>query len=112
MLAALPFLIALLMALLCLSVDGLLLLKRAGFSIRQTSVTMRQRRTGRSSIPFVRGIYYLMKVSLCLLLDTLRDPWPEGKVLRERTENKLQREAASATSPAITPANPEQIEAA
>jgi glycosyltransferase involved in cell wall biosynthesis len=62
--------------------EVLLLLKRAGFAITEVPVTMRQRRNGRTSIPFVRGLYYLLKVSLCLALDTLREPWPAWRTRR------------------------------
>jgi len=62
--------------------EVLLLLKRAGFCITEVPVTMRRRRNGRTSIPFVRGLYYLLKVSLCLALDTLREPWPAWRTRR------------------------------
>lgn len=62
--------------------EVLLLLKRAGFTIAETPVKMRQRRGGRTSIPFIRGMYYILKVSLCLALDTLREPWPAWKTAR------------------------------
>ena len=37
---------------------------------------MNERRTGRSSISLSRGVFYVVKVSLALLLDMIRQPWP------------------------------------
>lgn len=59
--------------------EVILLLHRAGFSIRETPVTMRPRAAGRTSIPFLKGVFYILKVSLALLLDTARRPWPKQK---------------------------------
>lgn len=56
-----------------------LLLARTGFVVKETPVRMRQRMTGVSSISVSRGLYYLMKVGFCLLLDTCRNPWPACK---------------------------------
>jgi glycosyltransferase involved in cell wall biosynthesis len=60
--------------------EVVLLLHRAGYSICEVPVKMRHRRTGRSSISLTRGVFYMMKVSVCLLLDLVREPWPSGKV--------------------------------
>ncbi len=81
--------------------EVLLLLRRAGFTITQVPVTMRQRRTGRTSIPFVRGVYYLMKVSLCLALDTLREPWPAWRTRRDAPP--VAARAAATKEPTATP---------
>jgi hypothetical protein len=40
---------------------------------------MNLRRTGRTSIPLVRGLYYVVKVATALMLDTMRQPWPPGR---------------------------------
>lgn len=60
--------------------EVVLLLKRAGYRIEEISVKMRHRRTGRSSIGLLRGLFYIAKVTVCLLLDVAREPWPTGKV--------------------------------
>ena len=57
--------------------EVILLLSRSGYRVEEVSVSMRQRRSGRSSIPGLRGLYYVVKVGLCLVLDMLRMPWPE-----------------------------------
>ena len=54
-----------------------LLLARAGFRIEELPVHMRGRAAGRTSIPFLRGLFYVLKVGTALLLDTFRRPWPE-----------------------------------
>lgn len=60
--------------------EVILLLHRAGYRIGEVPVRMRQRRTGTTSIPFTRGLFYVLKVTVCLLLDMVREPWPQGKV--------------------------------
>ena len=59
--------------------EVILLLHRAGYSIGEFSVRMRQRRAGQSSIGLLGGVFYVMKVTACLLLDTIRAPWPHEK---------------------------------
>lgn len=61
--------------------EVVLLLRRVGFRIGEMGVSMRHRRTGRSSIGLLQGLFYVMKVTVCLLLDLARDPWPTGKVM-------------------------------
>src|SRR6476620_3108080 len=51
--------------------EVILLLHRAGYSIREFSVRMKQRRTGQSSIGLLAGLFYVMKVTPCLLLDLI-----------------------------------------
>lgn len=60
--------------------EVILLLHRAGFRIEELGVRMRQRKTGQSSIRLLAGIFYVLKVTTCLLLDLAREPWPVGKV--------------------------------
>lgn len=60
--------------------EVVLLLLRCGFRIEEVSTHMLQRTTGQSSIPLMRGLFYVAKVSVCLLLDTIRNPWPRAKV--------------------------------
>jgi hypothetical protein len=55
--------------------EVVLLLHRAGYRVIETPVEMSQRSRGRSSIGLVRGVYYVVKVTLSLLLDTMRRPW-------------------------------------
>jgi glycosyltransferase involved in cell wall biosynthesis len=64
--------------------EVILLLHRAGYAIREVPVRMRQRHTGRSSINVLEGIFYVLKVTICLLLDLVRDPWPLGRVVEHR----------------------------
>ena len=59
--------------------EVILLLHRAGYSIGEFSVRMRQRRLGQSSIGLLGGLFYVLKVTTCLLLDTVRAPWPHEK---------------------------------
>ena len=59
--------------------EVILLLHRAGYSIGEFSVRMRQRRNGQSSIGLLAGLFYVLKVTTCLLLDTVRAPWPHEK---------------------------------
>jgi len=61
--------------------EVVLLLRRAGYRVGELAVRMRHRRTGRSSIGLWRGLFYVLKVTVCLLLDLVRDPWPSGKVM-------------------------------
>jgi glycosyltransferase involved in cell wall biosynthesis len=60
--------------------EVILLLHRAGFKVDELAVRMRQRRTGKSSIGLVSGVFYVLKVTACLLLDLVRRPWPDVAV--------------------------------
>jgi hypothetical protein len=64
--------------------EVILLLHRSGFKITELGVKMRQRRAGMTSIPLMRGLFYVLKVTTALLLDMTRDPWPSGKVAAEK----------------------------
>lgn len=61
--------------------EVILLLHRAGYRVEELSVRMRHRKTGRSSIDVFEGLFYVAKVTICLLLDLMRQPWPRGRVL-------------------------------
>src|SRR6478672_10321337 len=61
--------------------EVILLLHRTGYRISELSVRMRQRLAGRSSINVMEGLFYVTKVTVCLLLDLVREPWPRGKVI-------------------------------
>jgi hypothetical protein len=60
--------------------EVILLLHRAGFRIGEVPVRMHQRKSGQSSIGLFNGLFYVVKVATCLLLDLVREPWPDGKV--------------------------------
>ena len=66
--------------------EVILLLHRAGFQIDELPVRMRQRKNGQSSISILGGVFYIAKVSTCLLLDMARQPWPSGKVTPDASE--------------------------
>jgi len=71
--------------------EVVLLLHRAGFRVEEVAVEMLQRTTGRTSIPFFRGVFYIIKVSVALLLDLLREPW-RGVISHEDTKGTKMRE--------------------
>jgi glycosyltransferase involved in cell wall biosynthesis len=60
--------------------EVILLLHRARYKVSEIPVLMRQRRAGRSSINVLQGLFYVAKVSVCLLLDLMREPWPMGRL--------------------------------
>ncbi len=62
------------------SPEVILLLHRSGYKVEEVPVSMRQRRTGSSTVSDIRGVFYVAKVSLCLLLDMARHPWDNDKV--------------------------------
>ena len=52
--------------------ETLVLLKKAGFRIAEVSVLMRERQRGSSSITPLRALYYMVKVLLAVMIDTLK----------------------------------------
>jgi glycosyltransferase involved in cell wall biosynthesis len=54
--------------------EGIILLKRNGFRIVEVPVHMRERQTGISSIRGLKPVYYMIKVSLAILIAFLRRP--------------------------------------
>lgn len=60
--------------------EVILLLHRSGYQVQEVPVSMRQRRNGASSINSVGGVFYVMKVAFCLILDLVRQPWDNRKV--------------------------------
>jgi glycosyltransferase involved in cell wall biosynthesis len=68
--------------------EVILLLKRAGFRIAEIPVKMRHRRSGRSSIGLLTGMFYVLRVAVCLLLDLAREPWPSGKFGEENESDE------------------------
>jgi glycosyltransferase involved in cell wall biosynthesis len=53
-------------------VESTLVALRSGLRLAQVQVEMRERTTGTSSITFVRSLYYIVKVTLALLVASLR----------------------------------------
>src|SRR3954452_22950474 len=60
--------------------EVILLLHRAGYRVGELHVKMRQRQSGRSSIGVLSGAFYVLKVTTCLILDTVRKPCPHEKI--------------------------------
>jgi glycosyltransferase involved in cell wall biosynthesis len=60
--------------------EVVLLLHRSNFKVIEVPVKMRRRMYGQSSISLAHGLFYVLKVSACLFLDMVRQPWPSGKV--------------------------------
>lgn len=59
--------------------EVIVLLDRAGFRITEAPVRMAPRAGGQTSIPFTRGLFYVVKVSAAVLLDVIRKPWPNER---------------------------------
>jgi len=53
-------------------VEATLVALRSGLRLAQVQVAMRERAAGTSSITFVRSLYYIVKVTLALLVASLR----------------------------------------
>lgn len=53
-------------------VETIVLLDRLGFRVKETSVLMHSRETGASSITPLKSVYYMIKVSLAVLMTLLR----------------------------------------
>lgn len=59
-------------------VEAIILARRNGLRIIEVPVTMRQRETGRSSISPIRSLYYMVKVTLAVLVQFIgRNPTSE-----------------------------------
>jgi glycosyltransferase involved in cell wall biosynthesis len=58
------------------TVESLLLAADAGFRIREVSVSMRHRTSGRASARTLKSTYYLLRLLLILLLHRVRRPLP------------------------------------
>lgn len=82
--------------------EVVLLLHRAGFTIKEVQVEMVHRQAGQTSIPLVRGLFYVIKVSLALILDMVRQPWPHHLLTQAARQNHADRAASSAPSPTST----------
>jgi len=55
-------------------IEGLVMLCRANFRVREVAVSMKPRQHGQSSITPLHSIYYVVKVLLAILLEALRKP--------------------------------------
>src|SRR3989338_10114648 len=53
-------------------VEAIALLYKAGFSITETSVMMKERTGGKSSITALQAVYYMVKVFLSVFIDMLK----------------------------------------
>jgi glycosyltransferase involved in cell wall biosynthesis len=62
-------------------VEATLVALRSGLRLAQVQVAMRERETGSSSITFLRSLYYIVKVTLALLVASLRR-YPRFQVSR------------------------------
>ncbi len=83
--------------------EVVLLLHRGGFRVREVQVEMHQRTTGVTSIPTLRGVFYVVKVATCLLLDMFRRPWPEAKVGPRRESPQQPPSPQNSPQPAAHP---------
>jgi len=63
-------------------VESTLVALRSGLRLTQVQVEMRERTTGSSSITFLRSLYYIVKVTLALLVSSLRRYPPLGQAPR------------------------------
>jgi glycosyltransferase involved in cell wall biosynthesis len=63
-------------------VESTLVALRSGLRLAQVQVEMRERTTGTSSITFIRSLYYIVKVTLALLVTSLRR-YPRPEVARQ-----------------------------
>jgi glycosyltransferase involved in cell wall biosynthesis len=61
--------------------ESLVLLKRAGFRLKEVSVNMRPRKRGHSSTTTLRSLYYPFKMILSVIVVMLREPPPRSSVL-------------------------------
>jgi glycosyltransferase involved in cell wall biosynthesis len=53
-------------------VEALVMLRREGFEVSEVPVSMQERAAGKSSITPIKSIYYMIKVTLALLMNVIR----------------------------------------
>ncbi len=91
--------------------EVILLLKRSGFRLQEVSVQMHPRLTGTTSIPLLRGVFYVLKVSAALCVDLFRRPWPKIRAAQaaqasresERSSNEAQEPLQEALKEKVGP---------
>ncbi|MFQ5708460.1 MAG: glycosyltransferase family 2 protein [bacterium] len=54
--------------------ESLVLLKRNGFKINEVSVSMRERQGGESSVTRFKAVYFMISISIAILIDALKRP--------------------------------------
>ena len=54
-------------------VEAIVLLKKMGFCVKEISVAMHDRTTGKSSITPLKSMYYMIKVSLAVIMTRIRN---------------------------------------
>jgi hypothetical protein len=52
--------------------EAIILLHKWGMTVAEVPVTMKRRPAGASSITFLKSIYYMIKVTMAILLDMVR----------------------------------------
>lgn len=52
--------------------ESLILLKRLNFKVAEISVIMNERQNGHSSINVLKSVYYMVKVTIAILIDSIR----------------------------------------
>ena len=55
--------------------EVIFLLLRSSFKVDEVPVKMTHRKSGKTSIPLINGLFYIIKVATALILDMFRDPW-------------------------------------
>lgn len=83
--------------------EVVLLLHKSGFKLIDVPVTMAQRTTGVSSISMWRGVFYVIKVSVSLLIDTIRQPWPELAMQKKAAARKAMESTSAVAPPVASP---------
>lgn len=71
--------------------EVVLLMIRSGFNLAEVSVEMAQREGGKTSIPFWKGVFYTIKVMAALVLDMIRDPWPNRRLYKNNNISKIKK---------------------
>ncbi|MBN1654270.1 MAG: glycosyltransferase family 2 protein [Deltaproteobacteria bacterium] len=70
-------------------VDSLVYLQRNRCAIQELPVTMRSRFSGRSSIDGSKILYYMLKVTIALLIGRVRSPMPSDRSMAEKSKSDV-----------------------
>lgn len=54
--------------------ESLVILKKNGFRIKEISVTMRERQGGESSVTRFKAVYFMISISIAILIDAIKRP--------------------------------------